>query len=171
MIDFIFQKTKLPSQEEIDKFESIIGFPLPLEYRVYLQRFGGGASPKYDVAFRYTDPGILYKDHYTGEALLAYLSSAVFDDEGVSELMIHYHYMNSNQRENNFIPADMIVIGNDPGSSNVLLGINGEQKGKVFFWDVNLFPHEDNVPETYENISFVADSFTEFLDSLYLFNE
>lgn len=171
MIDFIYHKDKLPSQDEVIKLELTIGASLPSEYRDYLLKRGGGVSPDDDVAFRYTDPGVLTKNKFTGESLLAYLSSAVTDDKGISELMTHYHYMNSEYSENNFIPSNMIIIGSDPGGSNVLLGITGEHIGKVFFWDVSLFPQGDDVPETYRNISFVADSFTEFLGSLYKFNE
>jgi len=61
----------------------------------------------------------------------------------------------------------LIVIGNSGGGGRYFaLGIKGKRRGHVYFWDINLFPQDDNVPETYQNISFVAQSFDAFLGEL-----
>lgn len=61
----------------------------------------------------------------------------------------------------------MIVIGNSGGAGRCfLLGIKGERRGQIFFWDINLFPQDDDVPVNYDNISFVANSFSDLLENL-----
>ena len=167
-----FNSHKRPATlEEIERFEKVIGVRLPEDYREYLASGGGGASTRGEYAFKMTKPGILENDDVGGEALLEYLLSAAASDGEESDLMASYKYMNSPDREFNYLPQDMIVIGEAPGGSYVLLGIKGDRRGKVYFWDSNLFPLEDFGPETYENISYVADSFSEFLSSLYPFGD
>jgi hypothetical protein len=61
------------------------------------------------------------------------------------------------------IPDDTIAIGDDPGSNQILLGIAGENRGKVFYWfrEGEKDPDDPAVPG-YENIGFIANSFENF---------
>jgi hypothetical protein len=64
------------------------------------------------------------------------------------------------------LPADLLPIAFDAGSNQVLLGISGMRKGKVYYWAMDFAPVEDLPEPTYDNIAFVADSFTDFLKKL-----
>lgn len=64
------------------------------------------------------------------------------------------------------LPADMIPIANDPGGNFFFLKTSTEDAGKVFFYDHEM---ESNDPPTADNnpsLTVVANSFTEFLDSI-----
>lgn len=169
MVNFNYHK-QTASSDEIKQFEEIIGMQLPNDYRQYLLSGGGGVSPKGYYAFKTTEPGVLVLGKYHEEVLLGYLSSAVIEENGFSELMTHFRFMNSPEREYAFLPDDIITIGSDQGGGSILLGIGGNQKGKIFYLNPNLFPDEEATIGNYENISFVANSFPEFLDSLYKFD-
>lgn len=60
------------------------------------------------------------------------------------------------------IPEDFISIANDPAGNEILLGVSGENHGKVYFWI------HDRVPEeVMDNMFILADSFYEFFVNLY----
>lgn len=60
------------------------------------------------------------------------------------------------------IPEDFISIANDPAGNEILLGINGEYQGKLYFWIHDIEPEEDM-----DNMFILADSFVEFFNNLY----
>ncbi len=65
------------------------------------------------------------------------------------------------------IPNDVICFAYNPGSSLFLIGIREYNLGKIFFWSS---AYQANIGEgeipNYDNIAFVANSFTEFLLAL-----
>jgi len=65
------------------------------------------------------------------------------------------------------IPNDVIGFAHNPGSSLFLIGIKDYNLGKIFFWssDYQANIDEGEIPN-YDNIAFVANSFTEFLLAL-----
>jgi len=160
IVEFIYENKK-SSEDELTRFEQLIDVELPEEYREYMLSDGGGDSPKADLCFKFGKPGVLDKNENQDEALLGVLSST----EG---LFASFQYMNSPDRERNWLPQDMIVIGTIGGSC-ILLCIQGERSGRIYFWDDSLFPIEDDVEETYENICYVDADFNEFIDNLYVF--
>jgi cell wall assembly regulator SMI1 len=64
------------------------------------------------------------------------------------------------------IPKGTMPIARDPAGNLVLIGTTGDPAGKIFFWD-----HEQEAEEGQEadwrNVSPVADSFDQFLESLH----
>ena len=69
------------------------------------------------------------------------------------------------------IPSDLLPIGEDPGGNIVCLGIKGERRDKVYFWDnereeMPPSPTPTDWEPGYYNASFVADSFDVFFFSL-----
>jgi hypothetical protein len=62
------------------------------------------------------------------------------------------------------MPANLLPIGTDEDSSNICLSISGDDYGKVYFWDRH-FEVLDGIPDN-SNLFLLADSFTEFIDSL-----
>ena len=64
-------------------------------------------------------------------------------------------------------PHDLLCFARDSGGSLFLIGIKEYNLGKIFFWDRD-YEAEIEVGEipNYDNIAFVANSFTEFLLAL-----
>jgi hypothetical protein len=69
------------------------------------------------------------------------------------------------------MPADTVPIGGDLGSNSLLIGISGPNRGKIFFWVNDYASTDDDSEPNYDNVGFVADSFTEFLQILYPWKE
>jgi len=63
------------------------------------------------------------------------------------------------------IPFNMFPIAQDPGGNLVLIGVEGEGKGEVFFWDHER--EQDNDPTGKCNISHISDSLEDFMNNLY----
>jgi hypothetical protein len=63
------------------------------------------------------------------------------------------------------IPPEMFPIGRDPGGNLILMGAEGADAGKIFFWH-HEGEAEDGEPPTRENVVAVADGLGEFLKSL-----
>lgn len=154
----------IASEQDINEFEQLIGVRLPSDYREFLLKYGGGELDEPYYSFKMTRPGDLEGELTEWEGLGG-LSS--FNPEGINDLPTNYKYMSSEEREFPYIPSDMIVIGGSGGSC-LLLGIKGKHRGKVFFWHADLFHGDEQGSETYDNISFVSNTFEEFIKSLYV---
>lgn len=63
----------------------------------------------------------------------------------------------------NRIPDNLLPVAIDPFGNFVLLGLSGEHRGKVYFWDHEREPARQ--PD-WSNIDLVADSFDAFLRGL-----
>jgi hypothetical protein len=74
------------------------------------------------------------------------------------------HYRGSRGR----MPPNIIPIGSDPGGNQICISVSGPDQGHVYFWD-----HEkeadpdDNEEPGYDNLYFVAHSFSDFLNGLF----
>jgi hypothetical protein len=64
---------------------------------------------------------------------------------------------------NERIPPDTLPIANDSFGNAILLGLHGDRRGKVYFWDHEKEP--DSQPD-WSNVSLVADSFDAFMRGL-----
>jgi hypothetical protein len=63
------------------------------------------------------------------------------------------------------MPPDVLPIGLDPFGNFICLGVSGPNRGKVYWWFHEEEADEGELPG-YDNIYFVAHSFTELLDNL-----
>lgn len=158
------------SEAQVAEIESKISSELPHDYREFLLRQNGGRPSSNTVveyvAFRATWVVNARLQKIAGEGLLAYLYSA----DKSSRVSWHEAYWGLVEVEQR-IPLDTIPIGHDPGSNEILLGIRGISRGKVFFWLKDYASTNDDAEPTYENVGFIANSFTEFLESLYPWKE
>jgi len=135
--------------ERLSKFETIIGSRLPEDYREYLLTHNGGKPTPCDFV--------------------------ISEKEGSDSLHVVYGIHNgpsyANLEEVNAvyskrIPDSLITIADDPFGNAICICINGENLGKVFFWDHELESEDEEEP-SYDNISLLAASFSEFLGKLY----
>ena len=126
-------------------FEARIGRPLPDEYRRILLAFNGG-RPKPD-GFRFA----LRRGPYTDSAVNWFygLGSSPANDLDWNRDQVRLR-----------MPPELLPIADDPGGNQICLGIDGDARGKVYFWD-----HERE-GAGWTNVDLVADSFEAFLRGL-----
>jgi hypothetical protein len=88
---------------------------------------------------------------------------------GLDSSVVNYFYpfgdMRGNIRKKNYIfdgelPSGFITIGCDSGGNQILIGVTGQKKGRVYFWYHDVNPEEENP------MHFLANTFTEFLEML-----
>ena len=126
------------TEQRVSEFEREIGYTLPSDYRDYLLLHNGGTPSPYHFDFG------------DGDGSLVNNMNGLHDGPSYSRLD---HARNSYRGR---IPDHLLPIGYDPGGNEVCLGLCGEHRGRVYFWD-----HESGALEE------IAPSFTAFLDGLY----
>ena len=137
--------------EKLEEFEQNYGIKLPDDYRSFLLSYNGG-SPESDI--------IDFVQYGENQSDIVNYLCGIHDGEYWASLE---WYM---QTFKGRIPVGFIPFGYDPGGNLYLLGIDGMHLGKVYFWDheneAGLFDEEPS----FENMSFIANSFAEFLSKL-----
>jgi hypothetical protein len=148
------------TEAELVAFEKEIGTSLPDDYRAFLQAVNGG---------------------WVGGALL--ISGTTSDGDPIDSDLHHIgglraepHMDLRNQRATYQdwlarIPRDLIWIMDDSTGNAICLGIAGDARGQVYFWDHEREPDLDETDGTLEgmgNISLLAHSFASFFSGLQL---
>lgn len=152
------------TEAQIVAWEKKIQAQLPSDYRGFLVQHNGGrakvsAERAGDVAFQIRWNGQPWADEYAEAFLQGFYS--LDNDSAFAWSTAEEEYL-----EQRRVPSDLLPIAYDRGSNQVLLGISGERRGKVYFWAKDLEPAEDTDEPGYENVGFIADSFGEFLAKL-----
>lgn len=145
------------TKEHVKEIEDMIGAPLPDAYRGHAMRVHGGHPEPCFFAIRWGNQPWAKACAY-GRVHFFY---PLYECE-VPNLPEHFRKFRSQ------IPTDTIEIASaGPGESLILLGISGEQCGKVFFWYEVPEPHrETTLKPGYGNVGFIADDFLVFLHGL-----
>lgn len=135
------------SEESVQAFEQQIGFALPEDYRQFLVKNNGAIVNNQTFFVKDLDQEVLMDVLYG-------LTSA-----HARSLTLGY-WLNEYDEE---IGEKELVIGSDPGGHQILYITAGEDKG-IYYWDTNHFfaKSSEGEGDTY----FLANSFTEFCDSL-----
>lgn len=133
--------TKFPqiNQSTIEAFEASIGVGIPEDFRKFLLMNNGGEPVK-----------------------------AEFSIEGWGETLVHVFYgldtgykaYDIDWSRSNFedvLPKEVIPIACDPGGYLICLGLEGNARGKLYFWDRG---------GDREELMLLASSFDDFLDRL-----
>ena len=151
------------TEAQVAAFEKRIKTSLPSDYRAFLVKEGGGArvvvDGSRDVVFPLKWAGQSWGNGWD-EAMLDYFYSLDEKSNVAWEGAYEAYIM---QRR---VPTDLLPIAYDPGSNLLLLGISGQRRGKIYYWAKDFEPVDDPPEPGYDNIAFVADSFTDFLKSL-----
>jgi cell wall assembly regulator SMI1 len=138
----------LADEARVGAFEAKLGRRLPDDYREFLLHYNGG-KPKpssFQLALR-TEPNT--------DSLVHWFLS--LHDGEHSNLERNIKIMTGR------LPSDTLPIADDPFGNVVLLGLHGEIRGKVYFWDHEREP--DDEPD-WSNIDLVAESFDSFMSGL-----
>ena len=147
----------LPRLEEarLRELEGLIGSPLPADYRAFLLAHNGGKpSPS---GFRFDKKGRGYS-----ESSVEWLYGIQDGGEYFNSLELRYRGYKGR------MPPTIIPIGSDPGGNQVCISIAGPDLGHVYFWDHEREADTDEDEEPgYDNLYFVADSFSSFLTGLF----
>ena len=154
--EFITQiedKSPLAPPEELARFEARIGAALPEDYRDFLVRCNGGY-----VGGRYWFQGLNPEGHE--------VEAGVHHVGGLREKSS----LSLTKALDNFkdlLPEGMIWIHDDPFGNAICLGLAGEMRGRLYFWDHESFPEDrDGTFATASNVTLLADSFTGYVAGL-----
>jgi hypothetical protein len=137
--------------DALTHFEDSHHLKLPEDYRAFLLKYNGGTPSPDIIDFvedgreTSSDINYLYRIH-----------------EGPYWASLEYGLETFQGR----IPEPFISIGYDAGGNQYLLGIQEPYRSKVYFWDHELESNEGE-PPTFDNLSWVADSFTQWLEMLH----
>ena len=142
----------------LDRFESQIGQRLPEDYRDFLLRCNGGYAAG-AVVFQGPTP-----EGHAADACPNHIGG--FREEGHFSLVAaRENYQTDEVR----IPEALLWIMDDPFGNAMCLGLTGQHRGRIYFWDHENEPDPetwDGKVETAGNINLLANSFTAFVGGL-----
>lgn len=142
------------SEQDLQRAESVIGASLPDEYRRFLLRHNGGRPDPADFRIKWDDP----------ELARSYRISTVGDFHSIYDGHV-LNLLDDFKIYQDRIPKGTLAVATDPGGNAILLGLAGDRRGEVFYW-VNALPAKYDETD-FANLGFVADSFDEFVNSLF----
>lgn len=142
--------------EDITEFENEVGIKFPDDYKAFMFESNGG-SPKEDWLYDFFDE---VTETENTSVIREFFSLFKDDSVKMSDLRRIYKIMTYEET----IPADMLPIDDDSGGNVIGISLNKDDFGYVYF--IN---HEyDDLDTGYFVKSKIAESFSAFLDSLYL---
>lgn len=149
----LFEIGKIITEKDLNELETKLKVKFSMEYKAFLEKNNGG-MPKEALGFRFIEKDIETQKTWEQGSDIHYFYN-------VDEMLEAYE----NLTYECMIPNDYIPIACDSFGNNILLCLNLQKNyGGVFFAN-----HEiEKTNKGFDNISFVANSFNEFLDSLYL---
>jgi hypothetical protein len=131
--------------EDLQSFESRYGISLPKEYKQFLlQHNGGKPTPR---RYKTRDGRI------TSSWMWVYpLDEMIKDFETLCV--------------GGMIPRNLLPIGLDPRRNRICISLYGQDQGVVYHWDLD--SEEGEVKPSYDHMHPIADSFSAFLDGLFI---
>ncbi|MDR2492214.1 MAG: SMI1/KNR4 family protein [Coriobacteriales bacterium] len=145
-------------EKDIAEFEEQFGIKLPSDYKAFMLENNGG-TPEGEWAFDF------FEDSREGESdsvIRSFNKLYANKTMELDDLKACYSML----LESDEIPDTLMPIAEDPYGNIILLVVRGEHYGSVLFGN-----HELEEPETGHIVtSFIAGSFSEFIDSCYEFD-
>jgi cell wall assembly regulator SMI1 len=135
------------AMEQIRKLETVLQAELPPDYVEFLRVHNGGIPAK---------PCSTFLDE-TGSETQSGIGHFYGVDTKEDDLEHTWRYYLEEER----VPPGYLPIADDVFGNMLLLGIDEQNSGQVYFWD-----HEREYLEDEQMISIVASSFSAFLESL-----
>ncbi len=143
------------AEADLTRFEGKYQVSLPEDYRTFLLKQNGGTPSPNTIDF--------VEERRMTSSDLRYLCGI---HQGPEWARLDFNIEIFQGR----IPEGLIAIGYDSGGNQYLLGIRKPYEGQIYFWDHEREAGDGNEP-TFANMSFVANSFTQFLEALYAYTE
>lgn len=143
------------NSDRLKEFEHKFEMTLPNDYRDFLLTYNGG----------YPEPDGFWIQGMDGNGSLVDRFLGIHGGE-------HDNLLGYLEIYKERIPPNFLPIAHDPGGNLICMSVEGEDKGKIYFWD-----HEEEADpdqgETagYQNVYLIADSFTDFFENLIDFDE
>jgi hypothetical protein len=166
MLEKIKQPENSLSIQEIEQTEKTLKVSLPLQYKNFLLKHNGGRPEpdKFDIDWTKDQIHSEVRQECSEDWRSSMFGCFLSIHEGESSHLLEYNQVSFENR----IPKETIAIAYDAGGNLILLGISGQQTGKVLFWakDYENWESDDEIENVswYDNIGFLADSFDEFLN-------
>ncbi len=135
---------------DIEKWESDNNIQLPDDYRRFMIKFNGGRV--YPCTFKYAVPVERY----------IFSKPETFCDPIFRWSSVEKNWNGEVYGEG--CPPGMLTVARDPGGIIVLLSVRKEDYGKIYVWPHSSYKWGD---EDNRDMWLQANSFSEFLDSLY----
>ncbi len=132
------------SEKDLGEFEAALGCRLPEDYREFLATANGGS---------------------VNDERFTTATTWICSMGGIPELVENRDCYQISERR---IPSELLWIMDDAFSAAYCIGLTGEYRGKIYFWDNDNEPGSawDGRFETAGNITLLANSFTEFIGGL-----
>lgn len=139
-------------QDQLDAFEAHVGHRLPDDYRRFLIACNGGYVGVRSFWFEGLSPD--------GREV----GTGVHHIGGLRQESYYSLFWNRECYEGR-IPDALIWIMDDPSGNAICLGVSGEHRGRIYFWDHEDEPDDDwdGRVETAGNVELLANSFAEFV--------
>jgi hypothetical protein len=148
----IFQQIPLASIEHFFDEQRV---SVPVDYEKFLYEYNGG-FPK---------PNVFITENKKESSACEVLFGI---DDGVTQ----YKHLTLNENWNDLtklesMPKEIYPIGQDGGGNQVCICLEGENYGKIYFYDHEWWNEDNEGNITWENLYLIANSFTEFLEKLH----
>jgi hypothetical protein len=136
---------------ELTEFESELKAKLPAAYRDFLLAHNGGKP----------SPGIFDVDidgfiNTTAARRFLCLAGGDFEEYSLRKYLREYRTR---------LPANLLAIANALSASKVCISVSGSDYGTIYYWESD-WEVTEREPD-YENVYFLAENFTAFLEILY----
>jgi hypothetical protein len=152
--------------QEIEQVEKKLNIVLPLAYKNFLLKYNGGRPEPagFDIVWLEDRINSETRRECSEDWRSSMVDWFLSIYEGEYSNFMEYNLVDFEGR----IPRETVAIAHDPGGNLVLLGVAGEQTGKVLFWvkDYENWEGDDSVENIpwYDNIGLIANSFDEFIN-------
>lgn len=155
LLSRIEMKSPPAPEDDVAGLEKRVGHSLPADYRQFLIDCNGGYLGG-SLWFQGNNPD--------GEEVGAGIHHiAGFREES------HFSITDALDTYEGRIPDDLLYIHDDPGGNAICIGLTGERKGKIYFWDHEEDDWDDDLDlgdEDSDGPMLIANSFAEYVAGL-----
>jgi len=145
------------ADSDIRNVEKELNIKFPEDYKQHLLKHNGG----HPIKNRYPMIECIDNDPNNNTADIDWFL-AIYDGE-YDNFLKDYNTFKIWQKR---MPDELIPIGCGSGGDQICISVKGNNYGKVYFWNHDWECEEGEEPD-YSNVHLIANSFTEFINSLY----